>query len=339
VLTVGAAQILLKNSGQIPEGNVWIAGSGPLPLLYATQLMRAGGKLAGFLDTTPAGQWKAAVRHFPRALLGGGDLLKGLGWLRSLKASGIMMLKAVSEVEALGADRLQEVRFRTLEGQTVAAGADVLLVHEGVVPQIHPALSLDCQVHWDDAQHCFSPTLDLWGESSIRGLFIAGDGARSALHRGILSALGAAVRLGHLNERAARKLSKRAQRSLSHELAVRPFLDAMFRPRSEILVPRDETIVCRCEEVTAGTIRKCAAVGRPGPSQIKTATRVGMGPCQGRQCGYTVTSLLASAQGRSPAEVGFFHVRPPISPVTLEELASLDSEVRTHAENSTADAE
>ena len=55
VLTVGASQILLKAAAQVPERPVWIAGCGPLPLLYAAQLLRAGGDIAGFLDTAPPG--------------------------------------------------------------------------------------------------------------------------------------------------------------------------------------------------------------------------------------------------------------------------------------------
>jgi len=80
VLTVGAAQILLKSAGQVPSKPVWIAGTGPLPLLYAVQLLRAGGQIAGYLDTAPPGQWKNALRHLPRALLAWPDLLKGLAW-------------------------------------------------------------------------------------------------------------------------------------------------------------------------------------------------------------------------------------------------------------------
>ncbi|MCD0503735.1 NAD(P)/FAD-dependent oxidoreductase, partial [Bordetella petrii] len=60
VLTVGAAQILLKTSREVPANPVWVAGSGPLPLLYMAQLLRAGGRIAGWLDTAPAGQWRRA---------------------------------------------------------------------------------------------------------------------------------------------------------------------------------------------------------------------------------------------------------------------------------------
>jgi hypothetical protein len=51
-----------------------------------------------------------------------------------------------------------------------------------------------------------------------------------------------------------------------------------------------------------------------------------MGPCQGRQCGYTVSHLLAGRQNRSVGEVGFFHIRPPLKPVSLGELAGLQVE-------------
>ncbi len=69
-----------------------------------------------------------------------------------------------------------------------------------------------------------------------------------------------------------------------------------------------------------------AKVGQPGPNQVKAFTRAGMGPCQGRQCGYTVTRILAAAEGRPAADVGFYRVRPPLKPVSLGELASLQEE-------------
>lgn len=80
-------------------------------------------------------------------------------------------------------------------------------------------------------------------------------------------------------------------------------------------------VVCRCEEVTAGQIRKFVELGCQGPNQAKVFGRCGMGPCQGGPCGWTVTELIAEARGVSPGEVGYFHIRPPIKPVTLGDLA------------------
>jgi NADPH-dependent 2,4-dienoyl-CoA reductase/sulfur reductase-like enzyme len=329
VLTVGAAQILLKTADEVPEQPVWIAGSGPLPLLYMTQLLAAGGKIAGFLDTTPRGRLMAALPHLPQALARFGDLMKGFGWSRDLKRAGVPVIRHVTEIRADGDGRLQRLFYRTEDGRETSVPADVLLVHEGVVPSIHAPLALGCAVEWRTDQQSYAPVLDAWGESSQSGVFVAGDGAGiggaiAAELRGALAGLRVAAKLGKLTEAAAEEAAQPLRRDLKRELALRPFLDAMFAPRRQVFAPADETIVCRCEEVTAGDIRVRAALGRPGPNQLKAFTRAGMGPCQGRQCGYTVMHLIAAVQYRPVAEVGFYRVRPPLKPVTLGELASLD---------------
>ena len=56
---------------------------------------------------------------------------------------------------------------------------------------------------------------------------------------------------------------------------------------------------------------------------MKAFLRCGMGPCQGRLCGLTVTELIAEARAISPQEVGYYRLRPPVKPITLGELARL----------------
>jgi NADPH-dependent 2,4-dienoyl-CoA reductase/sulfur reductase-like enzyme len=329
VLTVGAAQILLKTADEVPEKPVWIAGSGPLPLLYMTQLLAAGGKIAGFLDTTPAGRIGKALPHLPLALPGLSDLAKGLAWTLALKRAGVPMTRHVTELVAEGEGRLQILRYRTQDGREESASVDVLLVHEGVVPSIHASLALGCAVEWHALQQCYVPKLDIWGESSQAGIFIAGDGAgiggaEAADLRGQIAGLKVAVTVGSLGESAAEVEARPLRRRLARVLALRPFLDTLFAPRPQVFAPADATIVCRCEEITAGDVRSRAALGRPGLNQLKAFTRAGMGPCQGRQCGYSVMHIVAAAQQRPVGDVGFYRVRPPLKPVTLGELASLD---------------
>ena len=105
---------------------------------------------------------------------------------------------------------------------------------------------------------------------------------------------------------------------------VRPFLNLYFRVRDPYLNPADEVIVCRCEEVTAGQIREVVKKGCMGPNQAKSFIRCGMGPCQGRMCSDTVEQIMAGELGRSIARVGRYRVRPPITPITLGELASIN---------------
>jgi NAD(P)H-nitrite reductase large subunit len=139
-------------------------------------------------------------------------------------------------------------------------------------------------------------------------------------------ALGVASRAGRLSGKTAAEEAAPLRKELKKLLRMRPMLDALYPPRANIASPADDTIVCRCEELTAGDIRKAAAIGQPGPNQLKAYTRAGMGPCQGRQCGYTVSHIIAQAQGRTVAEVGFYRIRPPLKPVTLAELVTLNVE-------------
>ena len=78
VMTVGAAQIALKTAGLVPTGKTWMAGQGPLLLLYAVQALRAGGRFAG--RARPVGcrraRW-AALRHLPRAARALADSAQG----------------------------------------------------------------------------------------------------------------------------------------------------------------------------------------------------------------------------------------------------------------------
>ena len=54
----------------------------------------------------------------------------------------------------------------------------------------------------------------------------------------------------------------------------------------------DDTIVCRCERVTAGEIRALIAQGMRDVNEIKTVTRTGMGACGSKTCGSLVNFLF-----------------------------------------------
>lgn len=330
VMTVGAAQILLKTSGQIPDAPVLIAGTGPLILLYACQLLAAGGRIACILDTAPATNRSAALRHLPKALANARDLARGFGWLRQIKAARVPVVRNVQSLSAGGRDALESISYATASGERKTVPASLLLVHEGVIPSIHMPLSLGCAYAWRDDQMCFAPTVDDWGESSVASLYIAGDGAgiggaAAATLKGEIAAVGAAAKHGKIDSAKAAATAAPLRARLGRALATRPMLDALYRPRQEILAPADDVIVCRCEEVTARQIRSAASVGIAGPNQVKSFTRAGMGPCQGRQCGHVVSAMLAKAAGHTMDETGFYRLRPPLKPVTLGELAALET--------------
>ncbi|MGO8869649.1 MAG: NAD(P)/FAD-dependent oxidoreductase [Alphaproteobacteria bacterium] len=326
VMTVGAAQILLKSSALAASGEVVLAGSGPLLWLLAAQYVRAGVAISAILDTTPRGNLQAALPHLP-AFLASAYFRKGLRLMSEVKRR-LRIVRNVATLAARGEGKLEAVAYRAADGVERQLAADTLLLHQGVVANVNLANATGCAHAWDTRQLAFKPAVDEWGMSSVEGVAIAGDGAgiagaEAAEHRGRLAALDAAERLGRI-DRARRDRDAAPHRTLlGRAERGRAFLDALYRPAKAFRIPQDDVIVCRCEEVTARQVRESIELGCTGPNQMKAFLRCGMGPCQGRLCGLTVTELIAEARGVAPGEVGYYRLRPPIKPITLEELAGL----------------
>jgi NADPH-dependent 2,4-dienoyl-CoA reductase/sulfur reductase-like enzyme len=325
VLSAGAAQILFKTADAMPSEPVVLAGCGPLLYLLGWQYIRAGVPVRAIVDTTDAADRRRALAHIGGALAGWRYLKKGLTMMRALRRAGVPFYQGASGLEVEGDDAARALRFVSA-GRAQRIESRVVLLHQGVVPNTQFTWSLRAKHRWDDAQLCFVPVTDDWGALDLPGLYVAGDGrgiggALAAVLQGQLAALGVVCALGRLpvDERDRRAAPLRTE--LAAHLRVRPFLDALYRPKTQNRIPADDVLVCRCEEVTAGTLRDHVKLGCTGPNQAKSFGRCGMGPCQGRLCGLTVTEVIADARQVSPDEVGYYRIRPPIKPITLGELA------------------
>jgi NADPH-dependent 2,4-dienoyl-CoA reductase/sulfur reductase-like enzyme len=331
VMSAGGAQVLLKSSGIIPAGPVVVAGNGPLALLITGQLIAAGATVAALLETTETNDYIAALPHLPRALRAAGALRKGMGMRRAIKRAGVPILSGVANLAAQGDDHVTHIAFDH-SGQRNTIPLDTLLLHAGVVPNIQITRLLDCAHEWVAVQRYWRPVLDRWGATDCDKFAVAGDGggiigAEAAAIAGQLAALDAAHRLGVLDMAARDARAAPLRHAMARHLAIRPLLDTLFRPDPGICVPRDDaTLVCRCEEVTAGDIRVAVDEGAMGPNQIKAFLRCGMGPCQGRMCGLPVAEIIAAERRATMTATGAFRVRPPIKPLRLSELAALDDD-------------
>jgi NADPH-dependent 2,4-dienoyl-CoA reductase/sulfur reductase-like enzyme len=335
VLNAGAAQVALKSSGAVPSGPVVLAGAGPLLLLVACQLLDAGATVAAVVETAPATNRRAALRHLGSALRTPSVLLKGLQLLRRLRASKVPWFTQATDLAVLGSRRAEAMSFR-VNGETHRIAADTVLLHHGVVPNTQLSRLLRADHVWSDAQLAWQVKTDSFGQTSHPGLRMAGDGvaiagARAAEAQGRLVGLGAAEALGRMNAMQLLIRAASHESVLDGERRVRPFLDALYRPPAFITAPADDTIVCRCEEVTAGRVREMARLGCRGPNQTKFFSRCGMGPCQGRVCGGVVTQLLAAELDLPAQEVGAYRIRAPLKPVPLRALGALDAMAGTSA--------
>ncbi len=326
VMTVGAAQIALKTSGLLPSGRVVLAGTGPLLYMFAAQLLQAGGKVAALLDTTPGANYAKAAPNL-LSFLFSPYALKGLSLLLKVRKS-VPVYSGVTDIVIEGKDEAEAICF-SAKGKMHRLAVDSVFLHQGVIPNNNLANASGCALVWNDSQKCFQPQLDENGRSSVPSIYIAGDGS------GIGGAL-VAEQSGRIAALAAcRDIFPALATTLSSQIAKlraqarrfergRSFIDALYLPAQAFRAPVDrDTIVCRCEEVTAGAIRDAATCNIAGPNQLKTMFRCGMGPCQGRMCSSTVTEILAEVQNRAPETVGFYRLRAPVKPVPLSEIAAL----------------
>jgi NADPH-dependent 2,4-dienoyl-CoA reductase/sulfur reductase-like enzyme len=333
VMTLGAAQTLLKDGGLLPDGPFVLAGSGPLLYLFAKQMLDAGIKPQAVLHTGPRGlhvgaQGTGALGPFLAALPGNlGRLGKGLAWRAQLALSGVPQVFGVEVLTAKpnsAGNHLAEIAYRKA-GRWQRLETSLLLVHDGVVPQTQMASALGCALVWDAPQACWRPQRDGTGRCSEVGIWLAGDaarilGAEAARLQGALMTPGLLAALDRAPSPAQLQARAKAQAALAPLTRLRRFLDAQYPPAPAFDLPDDSTLLCRCEAVTAGEIRSVAQQGCMGLNQARAFTRAGMGPCMGRQCQASIARVMAAAQGRSAEALGTASQRMPLKPVTLAQM-------------------
>ena len=202
-----------------------------------------------------------------------------------------------------------------------------MLLHAGVHPNIQITQALGLKHDWSQENHCFEPRTDKFGRTSLNNILVAGDGikilgADAAKISGNCAALALLVDNGFVNAKADLSRTYRAHQKY---VQIHKFLDVLYAPKDWYSCPTNNIVICRCEEVTAGKIREAVKIGCLGPNQLKAYSRCGMGNCQGRYCGNIVVNLISEMVGQTPEETGYFRIRSPIKPVSLAEVANLET--------------
>ncbi|HSX73730.1 MAG TPA: FAD/NAD(P)-binding oxidoreductase [Sphingobium sp.] len=333
VMTAGAVQTLLKAGRLKPKGRIVLAGTGPLIFLLADQLRRLGVRPALIARTDRARDKVAALRRLRPAGLPA--LLKGLGWLLRLRLAGVAMRTGISGLEAHGRSHIESARL-TVAGKRIELPCDLLVVHDGIVPSTDLAHAAGLALAWRDDDASWQPVTTRDGQAEMAPgpaltagpcrIRITGDarrigGADAAIAHG-RHAAGAI--LAELSRPAATPgAADRTGVDVERSLAARPFLDAAFPPGLAANLPDDATIVCRCEEITAGALRAAIRDGAREMNLVRGLLRCGMGACQGRSCAATLARLLAEANPDRPVSPAPFRARPPLRPLPLGALAGM----------------
>lgn len=337
VMGAGAVNNLSKEAFLIPSGEVVLAGSGPLLLLEASLLIKKKVAVAAILDTTPQLPSAVAVSRAPQALRRADFLWKGLAMLNDIKAAGIPHHKGVTQIRIVGKDAVEAIEARCGQ-KRLHIPATLALLHFGVIPNTHIFRQMGCHMVWKSDQRYWHPKCDPWGRTNFERIFAAGDGASvsgglAAQYKGELAALEVARCLGIIPAYERDNLAAPIQKALKLDHWPRPFVDAVYAPRPEQFTFDDDTVICRCENVTVGAVRQAVKEGANELNELKIMTRSGMGPCQGRMCGAALAELVAAELSVSPEKTGLLNIRAPLRLLPLEEIAAMPLEERRESSN------
>jgi thioredoxin reductase len=327
VLTAGGLQNLVKGQRLLPGRRFLVAGNGPLLLVAADSILRAGGTVVAVAEAAPmTGAW----RHAPRLLAAPSLLRRGLGYRAALRRARVPLRASATIVEARGGDEVTaavlapiDAAGRVNRAKSEIVDVDTVVAGFGLVPAVELPRLLGCRLHWNATRGGWIPERSADLETSVSNVFVAGDGAgiggaEVALAEGRLAGLLAAVR----TRRAASDREVGRQRAALARLhAVRDAIAALWTPPrsfAELLTP--ETIACRCEEVTVADVTSAIGAGFDTADPLKAVTRVTMGRCQGRNCVATISEMLARARQVPVAHVEPPRARPPARPIAAADL-------------------
>ena len=299
----GGLQALVKGGWPIAGKRVLVAGSGPLLLAAAATLRREGAQVVGLVEEVRpatlarfAGSLAAHPRQALQAVRLGAALL------------GVPLMNGQRIVAAEGDERVERVVLQGEGGRTRTVACDALAAGWGLIPQTELAQSLGCEI----AERLGAPAIVVDGEqrTSVDGVFAIGEctgiaGAVAAQLQGEVAGQAIAGDVdGHVCP--TRRLARRLAREHAFAAAV---ASAFPMPSAWAERLRDDTLVCRCEDVPWSAVRD-----RPDLRAAKLATRCGMGHCQGRLCHDTLAAVMHWP--RLP-------VRAPLSPAPLATLLAI----------------
>ncbi|WP_371618459.1 NAD(P)/FAD-dependent oxidoreductase [Streptomyces sp. NBC_00454] len=318
VVGAGGAQAMLKSGLVLPGKRVVVAGSGPLLLAVAGSLAAAGARVPVVVE---AASYTGYARHVPALLRNPAKLAEGATYGGALLRHGVRLLARHAVTEAHGTGRVEAVTvarldrdWRPVPGTARRIPCDAVAVGHGLVPQLELATGLGCAT-LQSPDGTVALELDPGQRTSVPGIWSAGEtggigGAQLALAEGEIAA----------HAIAGRPVPARLVRTRTRLRAFAAAMAGAHRPGPGWTGwLREDTDVCRCEEVAVSRIREAVEdLGARDARTVKLLTRAGMGWCQGRMCGPAVAALA----GEEPSP----DRRPLSCPVPLRDLAGLPEE-------------
>lgn len=341
VMTAGGVQTLLKSQRLLVASRLVLAGSHPLLIVVADQLRRAGAQITEVAFARPVPSLRDGLRSLP-ALPGHGKLLAATARsLAGLLSSGTRISSRTIITRAHGDQAVTAVdlapvdRAWRMTGPTRTLPAEALVIGYGFLPSTELARQAGCAIRFDAALGGWIVVHDATMRTTLPAVFVAGEpagvaGAEQSRAQGQLAALAIADDLRPASRPARQRQTRSARRQARAAARFSGTVQSLFQPRRDALtaLATPDTIVCRCELITRAEVDDSLAANPyiSTASAAKLQCRVGMGSCQGRYCESTLSSIISTTRGCTPAQAGYFNAQLPVKPVPVSALAALDTD-------------
>lgn len=333
VMTTGAALALMKNQRILPGRRILLAGSGLLQFPTAAYLVEAGADVEMVLELrrkrTFLRKWKSSLTmssHLDR-------MFEGLGYFLSMWTGKVRMRTGCAITRAIGSTNVEAAAFADVDkagypisGTEHTIEVDTILSGYGLIPSNRLSMISGCKHVFHPQLHSYVPIRNEWMQTTVPEIYVAGDaagisGKQAAIIEGKIAAVAVALQMERINQKQAMEQTVSLRKKLVRE---RDFAQAMadlfgYLPGLSSLL-EDDTVVCRCENITLNQIKQAVADGADSVAGVKNHSRAGMGWCQGRMCIQSVAQII-SQELQSDLERASRHtIRPPLFPVQLEDL-------------------
>jgi NADPH-dependent 2,4-dienoyl-CoA reductase/sulfur reductase-like enzyme len=335
VMSIGGMQKLLRHQRLIPGKRILLAGTGPLLIAAAAELIQSGANMAGVLEAAKLLEISPLISEMFRQK---GLLEESIVNVIPLLKNRKLLQRRSCIVEAHGKDRVEAVTICQLDDdwRPVAASkkvvkTDAVGIGFGFKPGGRLSRLCGCKHYFDSKKGGFVPILDAYQAADQADIYVAGDaagigGATMAEIQGGIAGVHAACSLGRISKNRFGPLIQPLLKSKERVAQYSRKLEQIYRPRDAIyqtITP--ETIICRCEGVTAGEIWEQMEKGRLDLTSLKPA-RLGMGPCQGRGC-ESIAAELLRLNGVDPHVIKPLGLRPPLIPMPISVFEKNDDEI------------
>lgn len=331
VYSTGLVQVMMKSSGVLPDREMLIAGSGLFLFSVGYEFLKNKGKLLGIMEQTGM---MDKVKMLPLLFHQFSKFAEGGKFLSRIYLSGVPVKYRRAVVEARGKDSLEGVVVgkvdsdgRLIEGTEKIYKTGTLGVGYGFVPNVEGPQLAGCDLEYSDSKGGWIVKVNGALETSVENILAAGEitgvgGAFKSINEGRIAALTILDKFEKVGKEDYLRQLKRLTKERKHHMEFVHYFNSLYKiPGGAVEVIPDDTVICRCEDITMGAVKEGLGMGFNTPRALKTAVRTSMGNCQGRTCGPVIYDILSILGKQERESIGPFLVRPPLKPVSIGAMA------------------